>query len=81
MPFDEHNTMWQLSFPTHESDALLLMNEPIKLKAHALKQVFNWHDPLVQLIESTSEDHISGHPAYDRYVILLIFYCVMYKYI
>jgi hypothetical protein len=36
------------------------------LKTEALKRVHGWHYPLLDLLESTDPDNISGHPVYDR---------------
>jgi 2-polyprenyl-6-methoxyphenol hydroxylase-like FAD-dependent oxidoreductase len=65
MPFDRTRTMWQLSFPTSETEALTLMTSQRNLKRLALERTKYWHEPLIKLIESTDEALVSGHPAYD----------------
>ena len=66
MPFDKSHTMWQLSYPCREEEALLLASNPALLKAKALEQCSGWHLPLVTLLSFTPETMVSGHPAYDR---------------
>ena len=66
MPFDRSHTMWQLSYPCREDEALLLASNPALLKAKALEQCNGWHLPLITLLSLTPETMVSGHPAYDR---------------
>ena len=66
MPFDHSHTMWQLSFPCTEEDALRLTSSPALLKERALQQCQGWHEPLVTLLSVTDVSMVSGHPAYDR---------------
>ena len=66
MPFDRSHTMWQLSYPCDEEEALLLTSNPTLLKAKALEQCAGWHLPLVTLLSMTDVKMVSGHPAYDR---------------
>ncbi len=63
-------TMWQLSFPIPEEDALVLACRGSSvLKEEALLRCSSWHAPIPQLLESTSNALISGYPAYDRAVL------------
>jgi FAD binding domain len=66
MPFDRSHTMWQLSFPCTEEEALILASNPTLLKQRALEQCAGWHSPLVTLLSVTDLGMVSGHPAYDR---------------
>ena len=67
MPFAEGKSMWQLSFPMEEEDAKQLSAQgPAALKAKALERCSEWHDPIPLLLQSSSEDLISGYPVYDR---------------
>jgi FAD binding domain len=66
MPFDRSHTMWQLSFPCTEEEALVLASNPTLLKQRALEQCAGWHSPLVTLLSVTDLGMVSGHPAYDR---------------
>ncbi len=66
MPFDRGSTMWQLSFPFSEEQALALSGRPDGLKKQALAVCSGWHAPLVQLLQATELSMMSGHPAYDR---------------
>lgn len=64
---DVDTTMWQLSFPMAEADALeLAARGPAALKAEAMRRCALWHAPIPQLLESTSLDCITGYPAWDR---------------
>ena len=58
--------MWQLSFPIEENEAKLLKQNNDLLKQHVIERCQKWHDPIPQMIESTSLDLIMGIPAYDR---------------
>lgn len=77
MPFDKDHLMWQLSYPLEESRALLLSsvekrsNSDIQecgrlLKEEALLRCNQWDPVLINMLEKTSEETISGHPVYDR---------------
>ena len=66
MPFDRGSTMWQLSFPCSEEQALALSGHPDDLKKQALTVCGGWHAPLAQLLQATELRMMSGHPAYDR---------------
>jgi FAD binding domain len=66
MPFDRSHTMWQMSFPCTEEEALALASYPTLLKQRALEQCAGWHNPLVTLLSATDVGMVSGHPAYDR---------------
>ncbi len=43
-----------------------LTTNPQQLKQAALNRCAGWHAPLINLLESTDELLISGHPTYDR---------------
>jgi 2-polyprenyl-6-methoxyphenol hydroxylase-like FAD-dependent oxidoreductase len=63
-------TMWQLSFPMDEKDAIELSKKgPIALKDEALRRCAEWHTPIPQLLQITPEQLISGYPVYDREVL------------
>jgi len=60
-------TMWQLSFPLSEEDAIRLSRSgPRSLKHEALRRCGTWHVPIPTLIHQTPEALISGYPVYDR---------------
>jgi 2-polyprenyl-6-methoxyphenol hydroxylase-like FAD-dependent oxidoreductase len=60
-------TMWQLSFPMLEEDAISLSKSgPRALKNEAIQRCGSWHVPIPQLIKQTPETLISGYPVYDR---------------
>jgi salicylate hydroxylase len=60
-------SMWQLSFPMEEVDAIELSQlGPAALKAEALRRCGAWHDPIPRLLKSTSECLVTGYPCYDR---------------
>lgn len=64
---DRGLSMWQLSFPIDEADALRLSQlGPSALKAEALNRCGDWHDPIPQLLSQTPEHLITGYPCYDR---------------
>jgi 2-polyprenyl-6-methoxyphenol hydroxylase-like FAD-dependent oxidoreductase len=66
MPFDKDKTMWQLSYHLDEDSAKLLTGKSKELKNEALSKCDNWDTSLLELLQSTNEDMISGHPTYDR---------------
>jgi len=60
-------TMWQLSFPMSEQDAIEMSSKgPEALKLEALKRCKNWHAPCSELLQSTPLSLVSGYPVYDR---------------
>ncbi len=66
MPYTKDSVMWQLSFPMSEDDAKSLSAKgPKALKEEACRRT-RWHDPIPQIVSSTSEIYISGYPVYDR---------------
>lgn len=66
MPFDSESIMWQLSFPISEKEAIdLSINGSKKLKEVACK-LLNWHAPIPDILNVTSEHRVSGYPVYDR---------------
>jgi 2-polyprenyl-6-methoxyphenol hydroxylase-like FAD-dependent oxidoreductase len=66
MPYDEEHIMWQLSFPLSERDAKALSSQGAQaMKDEALRRL-PWHDPIPQILASTSESEITGYPVYDR---------------
>ena len=63
-------TMWQLSFPMSEGDAVLLSSKgPAALKKEALKRCGLWHKPIPEMLLSTPNELVSGYPVYDREVL------------
>ena len=63
-------TMWQLSFPLSEKDAITLSSKGVRaLKEEALNRVGHWHVPVPDLIEHTPLELITGYPVYDRDVV------------
>ncbi|CAE8609051.1 unnamed protein product, partial [Polarella glacialis] len=70
MPFDNCQTMWQLSFPMDLDVAQKLSQEgPAALLAEALRRCGAWAPPVPQLLHSTDSSLVSGYPAYDRDVL------------
>jgi 2-polyprenyl-6-methoxyphenol hydroxylase-like FAD-dependent oxidoreductase len=60
-------SMWQLSFPIDEINAIKLSQlGPSSLKAEALQRCGSWHDPIPSLLNATPESLITGYPCYDR---------------
>lgn len=80
MPFNATHTMWQMSFPLKEEEAMALSTahrhrqrqsqhpdeHHSALKAAAMQQIAQWDPLLVHLIRDTPAAEISGHPVYDR---------------
>lgn len=66
MPFTVNSTMWQLSFPYPEDAARKLCKNPSKLRKEILRRCIDWHDPVPELLKSTSFENQSGYPVYDR---------------
>jgi 2-polyprenyl-6-methoxyphenol hydroxylase-like FAD-dependent oxidoreductase len=66
MPYDTDSVMWQLSFPMLENEAKELSALGSQaLKEEACRRTL-WHDPIPQILNSTSEAQVSGYPVYDR---------------
>ena len=64
---DKGLSMWQLSFPMDETDAINLSElGPSALKNEALQRCGTWHDPIPRLLQSTPDDLVTGYPCYDR---------------
>lgn len=77
MPFDEKQSLWQLSYPLSEELAMQfssmganseadIKQRGLILKQQALKRLNEWDPMLRELIENTPDEMISGHPVYDR---------------
>jgi salicylate hydroxylase len=68
MPYSSTEYMWQLSFPMDkEDDAKQAAGQgAAALKAHALEKCDKWHDPIMELLQQTPTDLVSGYPVYDR---------------
>lgn len=75
MPYDQHHTMWQLSYPCEESTALQISTSPPTgtstpvgnaLKEEALQRCKGWAPDLVSMLEAAHPNLVSGHPVYDR---------------
>lgn len=67
MPYDETHIMWQFSYPLAKSDAKLLSKEwPEALKQDILERIWDWHNPIPEILECTPITHITGYPVYDR---------------
>jgi len=63
-------TMWQLSFPMSERDAILLSKKgPSELKKEAIIRCNSWHSPIPEMLETTPDELISGYPVYDREIV------------
>ena len=59
-------TMWQLSFPMEEEEAIRLSQTRESLHNEALKRCQSWHEPIPTILKSTPTDLVSGYPVYDR---------------
>lgn len=60
-------TMWQLSFPMDENEAIELSSKGAPaLKKEALRRCGKWHVPIPDLLQNSPEELISGYPVYDR---------------
>ena len=66
MPFDRTRTMWQMSFPCSEEDAIALSRDTEALLQHACHRCHGWDSALLDILTSTDPTALSGHPAYDR---------------
>lgn len=64
MPFDAQHTMWQLSFPMPAPPQVPLSCS--ELQKLSLQMCHGWHSNVLNLLERTSEDLISGHPVFDK---------------
>jgi salicylate hydroxylase len=63
-------TMWQLSFPYTENEAIALSaSGPEALKCEGIKRCGKWHAPLPELIQNTPVTLVTGYPCYDRDII------------
>jgi 2-polyprenyl-6-methoxyphenol hydroxylase-like FAD-dependent oxidoreductase len=78
MPYDKDHTMWQLSYPCAEADAIALSTIALHesessgatksdiLKDEALRRCAGWAPDLVALLSRSERGLVSGHPVYDR---------------
>lgn len=66
MPFDPEHTMWQMSFPADEPEALRISASAHTLREEALRRCSGWHSDLTRILEATEHGLVSGHPVYDR---------------
>jgi salicylate hydroxylase len=66
MPYDHFNTMWQVSFPIGEEEAMKLTNIGPALKELTLERLAEWDHALIEAIQYTDPGLVSGHPVYDR---------------
>jgi len=70
MPYSSTQSMWQLSFPLPEQDAIHTSHQgPHALYQLAMDRCGSWHDPIPYLLQQTPLDFISGYPVYDRTVL------------
>lgn len=66
MPYTADSVMWQLSFPMSEKDAKELSAKGVQALKDEARRRTQWHTPIPQILEATSENLISGYPVYDR---------------
>jgi 2-polyprenyl-6-methoxyphenol hydroxylase-like FAD-dependent oxidoreductase len=79
MPYDKNHTMWQLSYPCGEAEAIALSTSALHeskasggatksdaLKEEALRRCAGWAPDLVALLLRSERGLVSGHPVYDR---------------
>ena len=66
MPYDSSRTMWQMSFPCSEEEAVALSKDAAALLVAACRRCDGWDPALVRILSSTFPTALSGHPAYDR---------------
>ncbi len=72
MPYDSQNIMWQMSFPLSEQEAGSLSKKwPKALKKEALCRLWDWHEPIPEILDVTEPSLISGYPVYDREILEL----------
>ena len=72
MPFSHTEYMWQLSFPMSEAKAKETSRQGCKaLKEQALLMCDGWHNPIIELLQNTPIEMISGYPVYDRDLLTL----------
>lgn len=70
MPYDRDTIMWQLSFPLDEDKAKQLSKDgPEALRKEGIKRLWNWHDPIPEILSMTDALLISGYPVYDREIL------------
>ncbi len=66
MPYSSDSVMWQLSFPMSEQEAKELSAQgPQALKEEACRRT-QWHNPIPQILSTTTVANVSGYPVYDR---------------
>ena len=66
MPFTKDLSMWQLSFPLPEAEAIPMSKSAAALKAEALRRCSSWHVPVPEMFQNTDLTSMSGGPVYDR---------------
>jgi salicylate hydroxylase len=75
MPFSQEGcwagatnlSMWQLSWPVSDpAEARAFAAEPAALKAEVLRRCGDWHDPIPELLRSTTHELLTGYTVYDR---------------
>jgi len=70
MPYDRDNIMWQMSFPIPEDEAKILnKNGSEALREEGLSRLWDWHEPIPEILKSTDAPLISGYPVYDREIL------------
>lgn len=66
MPYASDSVMWQLSFPIAEKEAQALSAKGARALKEEARRRTQWHAPIPQILEATSEAQVSGYPVYDR---------------
>ena len=68
MPFSlqPHVVMWQLSFPMKEDEARALSRDVSRLHQYLITLCEAWHDPVPELLRTTSQTMITSHLVLDR---------------
>ena len=66
MPFTTASTMWQLSFPCGEEEAVAFEKDKRALKAEIERRCHGWHAPIPRLLAATRVECMSGYRVYDR---------------
>jgi hypothetical protein len=66
MPFTTASTMWQLSFPCGEEEAVAFEKDKRALKAEIERRCHSWHAPIPRLLAATRVECMSGYRVYDR---------------
>jgi len=70
MPYDADNVMWQMSFLLGELQAKALSKKWSEaLKLEAIQRLWDWHEPIPEILEVTDSSLISGYPVYDREIL------------